>query len=317
MIHEYAIDPAFLLDLANQAALSESLIRALAVGTPCITAGYPNNLGADARARAKSQRDAAREPKAIARCQDRLVRVTELAAKLTRTTTTRHNAVPWGQDFAPEHHRFPFAGILSSKLPVNGEPCRNLDWLRTPACHLLTCQTNDCVLRTAQAMNEILLPLLQNAAKITFVDPYFFPNERFRDPYRLHLASIAVSSHVRVQGARTVTIVCAADTGRTACPATEFKHSCEGVLPSWLPEGLTLNIYRIKNIPGKQEVHNRYILSDIGGVSFGHGTDRSDNDSYDDINLLSAPQFSRWKAAYTPGSPHFDWSEPPVAITRP
>jgi len=88
-------------------------------------------------------------------------------------------------------------------------------------------------------------------------------------------------------------------------------------LPSWLPEGLTLNIYRIKKIPGKQEVHNRYILSDIGGVSFGHGTDRSGNDSYDDINLLSARQFLHWDAVYKPNSPHFNWSEPPVTITSP
>lgn len=317
MIHEYAVDPAFLLDIVDQTMLCNLLINGLAVGKPCVTAGYPNDLGGKAYTLAKAQLDAARDPRAIARWQTRLKLVTDLASRLTRTTTTRHDAVPWGQNFAPEHQRFPFEGILSSKSPARGEPCQNLDWLRAPTCPLLTCPSSDCVPRNAQSLNEILLPLLQNSAAITFVDPYFFPNKRFREPYGLHLASIAASSHVRVQGSRTVTIICAVDTGKAACSAIEFKRSCEEILPSWLPEGLTLNIYRIKSIPGKQEVHNRYILSDIGGVSFGHGTDRSDNDSYDDINLLSAPQFSRWKAAYTPGSPHFDWSEPPVAITRP
>lgn len=317
MIHEYAIDPAFLLNIVDQATLCERLIHGLAIGKPCVAAGYPNDLGDNAHALAKAQLDAARDPKAIARCQTRLKQVTDLASRLTHTTTKRHDAVPWEQNFAPEHQRFPFAGILSPKPSVSGEPCRNLDWLRTPACPLWTCPSSDCVSRNAQALNEILLPLLQNAAVMTFVDPYFFPNKRFGEPYKLHIASIAAASHVRVQGSRALTLVCAVDTGKTACPAAEFKHSCEGILPSWLPKGLTLNIYRIKSFPGKQEVHNRYILTDIGGVSFGHGTDRSDNDSYDDINLLSARQFSHWKAAYTPGSSHFDWSEPPVTIIRP
>ena len=63
-----------------------------------------------------------------------------------------------------------------------------------------------------------------------------------------------------------------------------------------------------------QEIHNRYILTDIGGVIFGHGTDCSSNDSYDNISLLDAHSLAHWKNAYTPGSSAFAWSEPPVII---
>jgi hypothetical protein len=63
-----------------------------------------------------------------------------------------------------------------------------------------------------------------------------------------------------------------------------------------------------------QEIHNRYILTDIGGVIFGHGTDCSPNDSCDNISLLDPRSLAYWKNAYRPDSLAFDWSEPPVII---
>lgn len=316
MIYEYAIDPAFLLELADQQQVSAQLYRALTVGSPCITSGYPENLGDKARALAKTLSEADRDSRNQARWQNRISKMTELAAQITRVTTKRHNAAPWGQNFAQEHGRFPFEGILSKQPPVGNEPHRNLDWLRTPDCHLYACPASHLVRRNAQTVNKIIEPLLQNASDITFVDPYFFPSIRFESPYKLNFSSIVTSSHVRVQDTREITIICACNTGRNTCIHSEFKQVCEDLLPSWMPRKLTLKIFRLNRIDNGQELHNRYILSDIGGVSFGHGTDDSPNHSYDDISLLSAKQLTHWKTAYTPGSAHFDWSEPPVIITR-
>lgn len=49
MIHEYAVDPAFLLELVDKQDLASSFCRALKIGSPCITAGYPENIGAEVR----------------------------------------------------------------------------------------------------------------------------------------------------------------------------------------------------------------------------------------------------------------------------
>lgn len=317
MIYEYAIDPSFLLELTDKNDLCRELCRTLKLGSACITAGYPDNLGAKAYELIRQQYDAATDSRHKAKLQERTSRVIELAAELTQTTTQRYNVVLWGQGFSGEHARLPFQGILTTHASDSSEPHRNITWLRDPNCPLFVCTRSNIVQRSGQDMNHIMLPLLQNASNLTFVDPYFYPNRRFEDPYKRHFSSISAQNHIRACGLRTIIIVCAVDTGNTACSAADFKKSCEDCLPRWMSSRLSLQIHRIKNIYQGQEVHNRYILTDIGGISFGHGTDDSRNNSFDDISLLSAHQLAHWKAAYTPASAHFDWSEPPVIITCP
>ena len=182
-------------------------------------------------------------------------------------------------------------------------------------CHLFTCPGSRLVHRSAQNLNDVLTPLLRNASMITFVDPYFFVEDRFRQTYKLYFDTIVQANDVRVEAERTITIVCAVNPGKNSCPADEFRNGCERSLPALLPNGLKLMIYRIRNLPGAQEIHNRYILTDIGGVMFGHGTDSSVNTSYDNISLLDPTSLTHWKNAYTPNSSDFNWSEPPVFIT--
>lgn len=316
MIHEYAVDPAFLLELVDKQDLASSFCRALTIGSACITAGYPEDVGAKARELALIQQESAIDPRHKAKWQERVKQVTELAAECTRTTTKRCNAIPWAQSFTDEHGRFPFEGILSTREPDSGAlPHRNFDWLRRRDCHLFACPGSRLVHRSAQNLNDALTPLLRNASMITFVDPYFFVEDRFRQTYKLYFDTIAQANHVRAEAERTITIVCAVDTGKNSCPADEFRNGCEGSLPALLPNGLKLMIYRIRNLPSAQEIHNRYILTDIGGVMFGHGTDSSVNASYDNISLLDPISLTHWKNAYTPNSSAFDWSEPPVFIT--
>ena len=315
MIHEYAVDPAFLLELVDKQDLASSFCRALKIGSASITAGYPEDVGSKARKLALIEQESATDPKHKAKWQERVKLITELAAECTRTTTKRYNATPWDQSFADEHSRFPFEGILSTKAPGGALlPHRNFDWLRTRDCHLLACPTSCLVRRNAQDLNNALAPLLRNASTIIFVDPYFFTNERFQKPYELYFRTIAEANCVRTEAERTITIICAVDTGRNSCPEGEFRNGCEGVLPALTPKGLKANVYRIKPLQGTQEIHNRYILTDIGGVIFGHGTDCSSNDSRDNISLLDPRSLAHWKNAYTPGSLAFDWSEPPVII---
>ena len=54
---------------------------------------------------------------------------------------------------------------------------------------------------------------------------------------------------------------------------------------------------------GGEQLHNRYILSDLGGVSFGYGLDEGDEGETDDITLMDKDQHQhRW----------FQYSENPL-----
>ncbi len=325
MIHEYAMDPEFLLELAGQKFVANTVLREFGVGRPSVLAGYPESWAVAALALVREEMAKTKEPKKIAKLQETGKQVEELAKNFAgpnKKRTKRHGANQWAGSFAEEHKRFPFAGILSGRgdnLP--GLPIRNMEWLRSSDCPLFLSGRGAPVQRTEWGLCEALTPFLQNAGTLTFVDPYFFPEERYKKPYCLYFELIGKSNHVRAQGGwRELLIVCASETdGKNPTSPDDFKRVCEARLPEWIPGGLSLRIHRIKRRDGGQEIHNRYMLADIGGVSLGHGTDVSRNSgaaSYDDISLLDEAQWNRWRLAYMPGSHFFDWSEPPVIVNQ-
>ena len=54
--------------------------------------------------------------------------------------------------------------------------------------------------------------------------------------------------------------------------------------------------------PNGEKLHNRYLLTNLGGVSFGIGTDAGVASQHDDLSLLSREQYvSRWNQ-YVNGS---------------
>lgn len=318
MIYEYAIDPQFIVDIAGNKASSALLSNSIGIGKGSLVSNYPPNLGQSARQIIKDQLDNAksqRQSKLEAKLQTRLSEVTELASLLTTNTIKRCNAVNWAGSFHDEHTRFPFYGILKNsaiaaeaQLPIQGE-----GWLCDSSCHLTNCPRGKKVTRRGADLAQVLKPLLQNASEVTFVDPYFYPEQSYRETYTEFFKMIEDATPVRLLGKRIATIICKNANNE---PLLNFEQACKTSLISWYSAGaLELCIYRISRLDQGQEIHNRYILTDIGGVSLGHGTGTSTAiSSCDDIHLLERDQYIQWRNAYTPSSCIFDWSEPPVTM---
>jgi len=323
MIYEYAVDPQFIVDLADKHDLASSLRRATGVGHPCIIAGYPEELGKKVRAIIKEKLSTAKDPKLISRLQRCLRDSTDLAASLTEKTRTtrRYGATIWNGDFCKEHERFPFAGILSTQAKIKDEASLNLplltiDGLRSDNCPYFKYPRAKRVLRNQLATE--LEPLLHNASTVIFIDPYFRPQKCFKENYKKYFKLLSNAARVRSTGPRQVAIICAVKTGRTTINAEDYKKICHERLPTWLPENIRLTIHRIGENSGGQQIHNRYIFTDIGGVFLGHGTDapKDKRDSWDDISLLEAEQLAKWRNVYKPNSPDFVWSEPPIILSK-
>jgi hypothetical protein len=83
---------------------------------------------------------------------------------------------------------------------------------------------------------------------------------------------------------------------------------------------LTITIRRALEKRGNvhwHSMHNRYIITDVGGVVFAHGTDCDANGNdcaHDVLSLMSAKDCLELSKIYKPGSSYFDWSEEPVHI---
>jgi hypothetical protein len=74
-----------------------------------------------------------------------------------------------------------------------------------------------------------------------------------------------------------------------------FEESCHAQLPRCLPGGSDLAVLRLSAKPQGQGLHNRYVLTDVGGVIFGIGLDDGADGETDDLVLMDRVQYEiRW-----------------------
>jgi hypothetical protein len=88
--------------------------------------------------------------------------------------------------------------------------------------------------------------------------------------------------------------------------ADYFKDECARCLPSILPQGMQVRIIRWRQKEGGETLDNRYILTEIGGVSFGVGLDDGADGETDEVTLLEDKTYRfRW-AQFAGSEPAFE-----------
>ena len=85
-----------------------------------------------------------------------------------------------------------------------------------------------------------------------------------------------------------------------------FQRECECYLPGRIHAGCTLLVRRWKNRIGGERLHNRYILTYIGGVQFGVGLDDGDPGATDDVTRLDTDVYRRRMQDYSEAEPAVD-----------
>lgn len=164
------------------------------------------------------------------------------------------------------------------------------------------------VARSAHEMAKSVSSLLSRCSEVIFVDPHLgFENPRFRRPFQKFFKAI-------VEGRRNPVTRVIVITSAAKVNFTYFKSECDEWLPGIIPAGLTVSILRISDADAPGKLHNRYILTDIGGVQFATGLDEGKAGETDDVTILSRDQFElRW-AQYASEYPAFKIVDEPVVI---
>ena len=134
-------------------------------------------------------------------------------------------------------------------------------------------------------------PLLKYTKKILFVDPYFDIKElRYRETLEASLAIIAEHHASGVQCE-----IHFRDDDDT--PSAIFSvNSAAGWLPASIPNGLSVLLFGWKVKVDGDIFHDRYLLTDRGGMSLGAGFPSVSSDEKVNLSLLE-PEFCQEKLA--------------------
>jgi hypothetical protein len=210
-------------------------------------------------------------------------RVTEIVARLSdvissRTGDTYDAAESWPTNAQRENARKPFRLVLdrANFLAEVNDPAGAWDVPRSAV-----------VPRTPAGIAGALSPMLFAARKILIIDPWF--NAR-RGAYVNTLREIlreAVSGRLG-QYSLDVELHTKADIRWDL-----FEADCQVLLPRVTPTSITLKIRRWIEVQPGEQFHNRYVLTNIGGVMLGAGLDAPGGNVTDDVSILSRDDYAR------------------------
>jgi hypothetical protein len=165
------------------------------------------------------------------------------------------------------------------------------------------------VARKALEMAGAVSSLLPNCSEVILVDPHFgLENPRYRRPFEAFCRAI-------MNGRRTPIHRVVVMSSSTKVRFSFFKSECEEWLPKIVPPGLTVSCVRLCDAQRPEKLHNRYILTEIGGVQFAKGLDDGKDGETDDVTILSREQYElRW-SQYGSNCLAFDVADQPVIVT--
>lgn len=247
--------------------------------------------------------------KALDLSQEDMKRIEELFRLFSEHKHRRADAVydgllTWLENAEREWARRPFAGIVASQNPRNHEGVLVPDQLGAGSSRWAR-ESGASPSRTPKAMALALSAMVTNCRQLHLVDPHFGPeNARHRMVLEALMGVVA-------DNGLTLDVV------RVHCSeksTLEFFEREAAKMAARLPSGVPVEFVRWRQKAGGDKLHNRYVLTDIGGVSLGVGLDAGGAGETDDLLLLPRTQYAlRW-GQYVEENGSFECADCPAAV---
>lgn len=284
MIHEYALEPELVATWGNRHDF-RYFIENFGLGRPRIVSRYPKpwkRLVWNAF-HSNDEFEKARMTELLARLSERMVKRRGYVWEPERT---------WLENAHREDERVPFHAILA-RVNSNDHPRTLLSDGLDDATPLWAVPRGVTIARSAVEMAAAVVDMLRMADVVIFVDPYFRPGRiENRRPLEAFLRAVVNARPLDMP--TRIEVHTSLDEDRSGTREF-FEDQCRRTLPRCVPEGVRLVIRRLRERPGGQRLHNRYILTDVGGLIFGGGLDEAAAGEIDDVTLMDRPQYElRW-----------------------
>lgn len=218
----------------------------------------------------------------------------------------------WLPNAIVEHDQRPFDGILA-RTKLEGTDCvlcgDDIDPADPNPPQAWAIRKSIQIPRTPQDMAACVNILLRNCKQVLFVDPHYDPaNRRHNQPLREFLAAIASREPQTALPTRIEY-----HTSNKNPNVADFTANLNRWVKPSLPARTQMTIVRWK----VEELHNRYILTDRGGVMFGTGLDQDESlpPSEDTVTLLDTESCSELMVAYSSDTTTFTWLSEEIQVT--
>lgn len=297
MIYEYALEPEM---VATWGTIEKFIVffRAFGLGQGRVVSNYPRKWA-----------------KTVYTCAHGTVmdrkRLVELLKRIKENMIERRDPIydsdkgNWIENALLEHKRHPFFAIMARNNHNNLSYvfCEN-DLAASP-CPNWDIPHGIIVNRNAVEMAAAVETMLNCCRWVKFIDPYF---SKAKWEYRKSFAAFfSILGSKRPVGSLDSIEIHTSDDGVSE---QHLKDFCKEILPVGLT--VTLFQWRVKLVG--QRLHNRYILTDLGGVAFHHGLDTGDDSETDDITRLDCDQYKLHCTQYNRTTLVFEEAEAPLEL---
>jgi hypothetical protein len=204
---------------------------------------------------------------------------------------------PWLKNALAEHTRCAFKAVLSpgkgaetdDVLDPREVDATNARWSVPPA---------ETLPREVSTVVARLRPLLQQASAIRVVDPYFHPKGALKVQF-LHAIVRATAPNAAIE--------VYLKEGVSGEPAQSLCAMVNARLPEQIPAGRSVEIVVWRERPGGERFHNRFLLTNVGGVQFGDGLEQGVGQQVDRVSRLGDRECEEYLRRYGTSSTAFEF----------
>lgn len=194
-------------------------------------------------------------------------------ALIRRTGQTYESTKTWVENIIEEDNRMSFEKVVIKDVTSLNTHFIPIDDLSLSDIDSTTGIVNRIAINMASAMKL----LLQTGKVIKLVDPYFDPAEpRFKKPFA-EIVKLIDNSPYQRNFSHLEIYTSASDPAYS----TTWGKYIKGKIKHLVPSRMTVLIYTLD----RQTMHNRYVMSEKAGVTWGNGLDESFT-SNDDVSIM-------------------------------
>ena len=187
----------------------------------------------------------------------------------------------WLENAIAQHEEKPFHAIIAQENSANhAAVLKSSDIDETMP--LMAIPPDRAVPRDEASISGALEFLLRQSSRILFIDPFF-------DPYSLKYRR-TLQACLRIVRDNNPAASCEIHYRfHPDKPAnTELEAEAANLFPGTVPEGLQLKIFCWREINGGEDFHDRYLLSEKGGIAIGAGYSAEGANQTTNMHLMSS-----------------------------